>query len=99
LARCSESLKIEETIRKKETIRSKYDVPIPDHNTLWGPIFADMVSQYGSRRFDKTGMAFEENSFPIGGRIEASILNLSQSRRGNKSERRRRSGGSKRQKD
>ena len=60
LARCSESLKIEETIKKKETIRSKYDVPIPDHNTLWGPVFADMVSQYGSRRFDKTGMAFEE---------------------------------------
>ena len=60
LARCSESLKIEETIKKKETIRSKYDVPIPDHNTLWGPIFADMVSQYGSRGFDKTGMAFEE---------------------------------------
>jgi len=27
---------------------------------LWGPIFADMVSEYGSRRFDKTGMAFEE---------------------------------------
>ena len=100
LARCSESLKIEETIKKKETIRSKYDVPIPDHNTLWGPVFADMVSQYGSRRFDKIGTTFlRKNSFPIGGRIEASILNLSQSRRGNKSERRRRSGGSKRQKD
>ena len=46
--------------QEKETIRSKYDVPIPDHNTLWGPVFADMVSQYGSHRFDKTGMAFEE---------------------------------------
>jgi len=46
----------------------------------------------------KQAWHLRKNSFPIEGRTESSILNLSQSRRGNKSERRR-SGGSKRQKD
>jgi len=48
------------SIRVTNRPLSKYDVPIPDHNTLWGPIFADMVSQQGSCKFHTIGMAFEE---------------------------------------
>jgi hypothetical protein len=44
LARCSEPLKLEETIKKKEAIRSKYDVPILDHNTVGPRIYRHDLS-------------------------------------------------------
>nr|TKW31276.1 hypothetical protein SEVIR_2G095000v2 [Setaria viridis] len=47
LGRTSESWKSRETQDLRDKIRSKYDVPIPDSDLLWGKIYQDMVRETG----------------------------------------------------